>query len=219
MEKSDIKEINTQSSEKSKFVPLPNLSRQIISAKSEQRQTEGKKDCAIISMYIKNIYQVSVSGSSANLAISEIESQAKASNASIYQQGSHKIFILQPREGLNISLEALSLAESFMNILEEHNNSHALKIQYGIGVNQGPMFVEIIDKKPKFTSSGNTVLVSKRLSIYSSEAIRFTEEIYRNVVGKIRAEKVDDNQWTLSSIRQKNSGSEFINKFMKRNKF
>ena len=80
------------------------------------------------------------------------------------------------------------------------------------------MIIENNEGKTKLTAIGNTITSAKNLAEYSQNQIRMSDDIYRSVLGKVKSEKIAEKQWKLISMPKRSQHSEFINKFMQRNK-
>ncbi|PIN93904.1 hypothetical protein COU54_01170 [Candidatus Pacearchaeota archaeon CG10_big_fil_rev_8_21_14_0_10_31_24] len=181
-------------------------------------QEEGKKqECAIVSLFLKNSGQ-SDPNSPIPDTVEKILYKARVAKAINYNQGDHKVMIFPESKFENQSLSALILAKEIKKELEEHNKKYASKISFGIGINKGPMISERSGDTTKFTSVGSTLVSAKRVAEQASADILITEEIRKNLLGKIKVHRVGDKLWRINDLVQRDPNSEFIKRFMDRQK-
>lgn len=180
---------------------------------------EGKKqECAVVSVNVRNISSIeSVEGNSAMGIIMKIIEDARAENASVYNQGSHKTIVFSPEKSDNPLMSAIKFAKNTEKAISEYNSKFAMKIDFGIGVSNGMMIVEKRGDSVKFTSVGTTVTTAKRLAEQSQSETLISGNIHRAVAGKIKTAKISDNVWRVTELSKREDSSEFIKRFMKRN--
>src|SRR3989338_380517 len=175
----------------------------------------GKREATIISLHLRNLAQLeSVRDSNALGLISSLTGDIAGNKTSVYHQGSDRIIILTEKENNEIS--AIEKAHDIYQKLEEYNKKHALKINYGIGINKGTIIVEQSGDKSRYTAIGTTIVGAKKLAEKAQSCIYFSEDIHKYSIGKVKSEKAGEKYWKLLSIQRRGQHSEFIDKFMRR---
>lgn len=191
-------------------IPSPqDTSKDIISG--GERQT-----ASIISLDIKNMGEIH--GVKSNEAIDAIDQaliKIKESGAKIYSDGNRRVIILAPiltRKSDNTD-DAIGVARSIRNSIEEFNRSNDLKISYGIGVHEGTLIVEKMEGKFRFTSINGAVRNSKALADLAERQIYISNEMHGRTAGKYRSDKVSEKAWRLTDLTSKHRYEQFIQKF------
>ncbi len=185
--------------------------------------SDGKKEeVALVSFKIKNLSALMTGENNAISTIERALSIAKESRARVYEQGEYKTIILseslmKEKEILN---KAISLAQEINNLMDDYNKRYALKISYGIGVHIGDVIIETSsDGRVRFTSVGSTTIIAKRAADRAVNMVYLSEMVRRRTAGKVKSEKVsEEGFWKLQSIINRNQHSEFIGRFMKKQK-
>ena len=177
-----------------------------------------KEEVAVIALKIKNISRLRDSESSAFLTIERVLQKARNTMARVYDQGAFKIIVLAPRLTKNSDNngEAVKLAHQINMALNEFNKKYAIKIEYGLGVNNGEMFIESIEGKPKFTSVGNTIVLAKNAAEKANSELLLSPTFYRKVYNIVKAEQTLNRLHKVNSIIERDKHSEFIQNFMKK---
>lgn len=181
----------------------------------------GKKELVtVIVLKIKNLSELLTSENNALPAIERAIQKTKDIKGRVYEQGEYKTVILSPSfiGGEEVIGKGLALAEDIRSIIEEYNKYYALKINYGIGIHSGEMFIETNKEgKIKFTAVGGTTLLAKRAADRAQNCAYLTEIVHRKMLGKIKSEKISsEGFWKLNQILRRDKHKDFINKFMKK---
>jgi len=176
-----------------------------------------KQKSSIIVLKIKNEKDIKNKDSPAKEAIRKAINEVRSRSIQASRVGDSIVFVLAPLMTNNPenSAQAVECASKLNNILEEHNNRHPQKVQYGIGVHEGELIVEYISEKFNFNSLGNTLSFAKKLAENAENEVLISNPIHTTNRGKIKVEK-KNNFWKLESINQTGKHKEFINKFMQR---
>ena len=100
--------------------------------------------------------------------------------------------------------------------LKEFNKKNAVKIDYGLGVHVGQMFVEFAEGKAKFTSAGSTTVIAKNAAEKSSNELFISSVTHRKVYNIVKGEQTQYGLYKVNSILDRSQHSQFIQKFMKK---
>ena len=180
-----------------------------------------KEETAVIALKIKNLPEHLASESKALSAISSALEAARDRKARIYEQGEFKVIILSPSitGEKETEMAAVKIANEMKEIFDEHNKKHALKIEYGLGINSGEMILEVISGKAKFTSIGNTTISAKKTAETSKNDILMTRQAHRKTSTKVKAESIKNGElWRVKHIINRDKHNAFIQKFMSKQK-
>ncbi len=180
-----------------------------------------KQECAIISIYIKNLQDLEAQKSDGLKTIDSAIWQAKDKGAKIYSEGSFKIAVLTPSNAKdsNIYVDGVRIAEQVERIINEYNKRSAQKVEFGVALNFGELIHESADGKFKFVSPDNSLGQAKKLSMFSNKEVILSEKAHAKTVGKIKTAKLQDRDlWKLEKIVDRTAHVDFINKFKQDNK-
>ncbi len=175
---------------------------------------------AVVALKMKNINEHKAAGSNPFESVNSLIQGLEKSKTRAYEQGHEKIIIFfGEQDEKKQNLDAIRFAEKINDALKEHNSRRALKAKYGICINAGEMIVEKIGEKMRFTSIGSTTIAAKRGSELAQENIILTDKIYRKVVGSVKAEPAFGKEfWKITRVINREKHSEFLKRFMKREK-
>ena len=180
-----------------------------------------KQESSIISIKIKNPEVVYSRGSFALKALDSALWKAKEQGAKIYSEGDFRLIIFAPiltKEQDN-SLRAITTAQTIERILSQYNRRAAKKIDFGIGVNIGGLIVESREGIFKFMSVDNTISATKRISNYSKNEVILSEPIHRKTVGKVKVEKIENqNLWKVNKILDRSQYQPYLKNFKTKEK-
>lgn len=190
-------------------------------AKSGQTMEGGKKEEAVvIALRIKNISEIQ-NNDEALKTIDGALWKAKDDGAKIYNDGDYRIVVLSPSltKQKENTIKAVNVANNVERILREYNKRSRARINFGIGINTGDMAVEMREGKFKFVSMGSTVSTAKKISMHSNGDVLISDNVHRKSVGKIKTEKMRDNNfWKVLKVTDRTEHEDFINKFKQRQK-
>ena len=224
---------------KSKFVPYNGSSvhskEAVSNVKTEKLETytpessvvssssdDNKGDVAIIALKIKNSVKLKDAQSSAFLTIEHLLQNARMAKANVYDQDSFKVIIfsskLTKKPELEVYTEAVKVGIEIDTALKEFNKKYAIKIDYGIGGHVGQMFVENVQGKVKFTSSGNTVIVAKNAAEKANNGFIISSVFHRKVYNIVKVEQNSSGLYLVNSVINRTQNSQFIQRFMNKGK-
>lgn len=178
-----------------------------------------KEECSLVALKIRNINEIQGSDSNAKGSINSALMIAKEAKAKVYVDGDYRVIILSGKMREENNLKAVSIAKAIDDVLSEHNKRYAHKIDYGIAVHSGDLIVERRAGDFRFNSLGNTIPIAKRAAEKANAEVYLTESMQRKVMSNVRSEKNrEENLWKLNSLRTREQHSQFIDKFMSRNR-
>jgi class 3 adenylate cyclase len=178
-----------------------------------------KQESSIVCLNVRNMAELMTSKGGALGALDRALSKAKSTRAKIYIDGNYRVIIFAPaitRESAN-ETRAINAAKQIEEVLTEYNKLHVQKVEFGIGVNSGELIAESRDGGFKFTSVGNTISAAKRISDNADSEILLSELFHRKTAGTVKVEP-EKGAWKIKRIVNRDRNSEFINKFMDRQK-
>jgi hypothetical protein len=184
--------------------------------------TEGsREECSIIALRIKNSEEVENAKGSGLDAIERALTRARDAKAKIYSDKNYKTMVFAPSitNEKDNSMKAVAIAHEIENMLLEHNKRMGEKIMFGIGVHNGEMILENTNGQFKFNAIGNTMPYAKKVADSVNSGTGVSEFVHRKILGKVRSERIEGtNYWRIGKIRDREMHSEFINRFMQRQK-
>lgn len=178
-----------------------------------------RQECALVTIKIKNFDALRNSEGSAPATLDRIMSLARSRKAKIQAQDPFRTAVFVPsltKEQDNI-LAAVKFAKEVETILNDHNRKYGQKIDFGIGVNKGDMFVEIYGGSANLTSIGNVSLMARKLAELSEADVLLSPDAFRRTMGVVRAERIaKKGAYKINNIIDRERHSGFIDNFMKR---
>jgi len=195
--------------------PMHMAKPKILSAASNLIKNGEKEDCSIITLKIKNLEEIEKARGPALDVLRSGISKAKEAKAKVYSDGNYRTFVFSKilTGEKDNTLLAARIAKEIEASLKEHNKKFAQKIDFGIGVNVGDMIVESIDGNFKFSSLGNVIILSKKISENAVQETLMSDNAHRRITGKARGEKIGEF-WRIKHIIDRERHSEFINRFL-----
>ena len=106
-------------------------------------------------------------------------------------KGEYLMIIFTPRVTKTFNNENLAAKVGFeiFKGLQKHNKKFSEKIDFSIGINSGDLITSIENKKLKYTSIGNTILVSKKIADQGRNQLLVSSGV-RNKLGRgLRTQK------------------------------
>ena len=100
--------------------------------------------------------------------------------------------------------------------MKDFNKKYAIKIDYGIGAHVGEMFLEMVEGKPKFTSTGNVTVLAKNAAEKANNELFTSSLLHRKVYNIVKGEQTQYGLFKVNSILNRGQHSAFIQKFMKK---
>ena len=182
--------------------------------------SEGKREeCSIITLSVKNLMEIEKAGGSAADAVERSLTRARDARARIYSDRNYKTMVLAPSitNQKETSLKAVEIAKEIENSLLEHNKRAGERVSFGIGVHNGEMILENINNQLKISPVGSSIPYSKKIADTMSSGLGVSESVHRKLLGKVKSDKIEGTTfWRISKIRDRELHSEFINRFMQR---
>jgi hypothetical protein len=180
--------------------------------------TGKKEECSVIALTVHNIHEL-VEDDQASDLLNKISNRAVSSKAVVREDRNTHLIIFSPQktQNPNPSILAVKLSKEIEKWIQEYNQKHALKIQFGIGIHLGEMIVESMQNASAFHAIGNTVIAAKKAADRASQQLLLTNPVHRKVSGVVKAEKIPaESLWKVTDIVEREDYSEFIGKFMER---
>lgn len=178
-----------------------------------------KQECAIVALKVKNYNDIINSTSNALESIDSTLSRVNSYSGKVVRDGQFWMMIFPPLStGNNNHLNAVRCAQQIEEALKEYNRRYSLKIKYGLGVTVGDLIMETGKGEFNFASVGNTIPSSKRIAEASSGDALLSDSMRKKSLGVIKTEKVAEGAWKIVKFVDRSPSSEFIDRFMKRQK-
>ena len=192
-----------------------------VSNKSNIISEGSREECAVISLKLKNREEIERANGDAMSAVERALTRARDAKAKVYSDKEYKTIIFAPSltNEKDNSMKAVAIAREIENILNEHNKRFGEKIMFGVGVHNGEMIVESASGKFKFNSIGSTIPSVKKIADSSSYGTAVSEMVHRRILGKVKSDRVEGtNYWKIRKIMDRDRHSDFIDKFVQRQK-
>lgn len=182
--------------------------------------TDGKREeCSVISLKIENLAEGS-KGEAAG-AIESALMKAKGANAKIFSSGEFKTIIFAPlvtKEEDN-SMRAIKTAKEVEDVLRQYNAGTNDKIKYGIGVHNLPLILSAAEGRFKFNTIDSSMTILKNIAEKAHYDVGISGHVHRKLLGQIKDERIGgDNFWRIRKVMQRDQYSDFINKFLTKQK-
>jgi hypothetical protein len=194
---------------------------------NELRNIEGRKNIdngrkektSVVSLKIKELNEFMNDDSSAGEVIRKLLEEARGLKGKVVQSGESFNIIFAPimtRETDN-ALRAVKIAKLIKEELDSHNRKYAQKAQYGIGIHEGEMIVELKNGDLNFNPLGNAISYAKKMAEVSEAEIYISNQIHSSTRSKVKVEKSKDGvYWKVNSIPDGDKHNKFIRNFMER---
>jgi len=206
--------------EKITAVPLNTKSKIKTKSKAElSLSIKGEKqNASIVALRIKNLQEIESKKTNAGETIQQIVTLAEENKAAVYENQGLLFFILAPIKTRTFGNEknALHIAQSAKQILEEHNKKFNQKIDYGLSINYGT----IIAKKEspsllKFMSMGTLITGAKKMTTISNKEILLGETIKEKLGRDITTEKQKRHGTEIFVVKEIKAKSEEHQRFIR----
>lgn len=178
-----------------------------------------KQYSSLVALNIKNSGKI---GSFKEI-LNEVAGTIVENKGAIYQSGNFLIAILAPISTRTFKNEVLAvkLAGEIDSKLKAYNQKAREKIDYGIIVHSDELVVSKTKDVLKFTTTGNALTVSKKLSDLADNEYLISENAYQKAMSDIKANKEirnGVNLYKVSKIIDKEAADKFIHDFLNRQK-
>jgi hypothetical protein len=189
-----------------------------MSAISTSTNTGMKQECAVISLKIRNLVEIAESKSNALETIHIALAKARSIKASVYEQNDYRTIVIPLAVAKdNLPATAAKLIQDMDKLLSEHNKKYSQKIDYGLGAHIGELIVERINGKYKFSPIGNTMQTARKIADSAKQESLISEPLRTKAMKEIKVQRKGD-YYSITQLKDATQHSEFINKFMQRNK-
>ncbi|MEK6888620.1 MAG: adenylate/guanylate cyclase domain-containing protein [Nanoarchaeota archaeon] len=186
--------------------------------KNEQGIVHGEKQkTSIVSVRIKN----SNSDTKDNLLASirsRILEEARSMKATTNQTADSITAIFAPimTKKEDNAQDAVTLATKIKRILDEHNKKHKQRLDYGVGINEGDLIVEISEGRFRFSPAGTTIQTAKNLAGSANGEILLSDRVHASTRARVKVEKAKEG-WRIAQIKDNSKYAEFRDKFVEKN--
>jgi len=226
-ERGGVEKVNAQETKKIKPTP-DHIDKKFLGiyVKEAQHEVELKgkeEEVAVLAIRFDNLEKVSrVNRETFERIINEI----KDSKGAVYQSNEYILSIYTSVNTRSFENEkiALKIAEKIATIIREHNKKFKETINAGISLHSGKMIIRKEDKV-KFSALGNTLTLTKRLadlSLKKNCVVLLSEDIYKKMMSVLKADRINFEgtiAYSLEKSIMREDNAEFIQGFLKRNKF
>ncbi len=178
-----------------------------------------KQNCALIVLKISNLPSIT---EEAKHKLAELLSIARKHKGMIELKDEYMIIIFSPlitKTFKNEVIAAKASQEIFKN-LEEFNKNHSSKIEFNIGLNSGDLICSIENKKLKYASVGNTVLLAKKIADSDKEKLLvpsdFRKKIIRDLKVKKQGEVGKKDVYSVVKVTDREANEEKLKDILKR---
>jgi hypothetical protein len=139
-----------------------------------------KQNSAIVSIRVEDYKKL---GKSAKEELDRIFEVVGENKGTVEIKENHFLLVFNPLITKTFKNEqvALKVAYEVYTLLNEYNHRFKDKIVFNIGVNSGDLISEIRDKKLKYTSMGNTVLLAKKISDMDDGKLLISEKVKKSL--------------------------------------
>jgi len=183
-----------------------------------------KQKATLLSLKIDNQEEI-FKGSNASKTIEDSVNSILESKGKVYRSGKYIIGVFAPviTRTFDNGFDVIKIADNISNNLNEHNKKYSPKLNFGIGVNEGNIIAETNNGKLSFTPLGNSIQTVKKISDMAKNNCLLGEEINKGIGSKIKTianpERFNIKTYSIKDSLDKTQHSQFINKFLDRNKF
>lgn len=181
-----------------------------------------KQGVDIICLKVNNLEELNSVKGNAKDTIQNIVKIAEEQKASVYENQENLFFIFAPINTRTYKNEksAIKLAKEIKEILSEHNQSSAQKIDFGISANHGDIIAKKEPHSLKFMSLGSTITAAKKIASLSKREILLSEKMNAKIATFAKTEKHTREKVPVYIIKQMRRDDEeskkFIRSFLKR---
>lgn len=178
-----------------------------------------KQKSVILSLRIKNYSEL---GDNSKRELINIVKEESKSKGLIDWKEDYVFVVFSPLVTKTYSNEVLA-CKSGINIqrrLNEFNRKFENKIDYNIGIHVGDLVSSKENEKLKYTSIGNTVSLSKKISDFSRGKVLVSEEIRRKLLRDLKVEKegkIGENLvYSIVEVKDKEANAAKLKDILKR---
>lgn len=181
-----------------------------------------KQNAQIVSLYLKNINDLSSKEGNAKESLQKIVNFADSNKASTYEGNNSIFFILSPLKTKTFKNEkvALEIAKKAKEILDNHNKIFKQKIDFGISINEGTIVAKQDSNSLKFMAFGPLMNSSKKIALMANDSITISEKANEKMKPYAKTEKQNKEGisfYTIKEFKNYEEHQKFLKSFMERN--
>jgi len=194
-------------------------SKKIGSAESALVLKGEKYPSSILTLKIKNF---STLNKNSRENLKKIVESTKESKGLVNWMGEYILVIFSPIVSKTYKNEILAVKCAFTLLkgLQDHNKKFSDKIEFNIGVNSGDLIASKEQGKLKYTSIGNTISFSKRISDSNEGKILVSDAVRKKLLRDIKVTKAgaigENNLFEVSSVKDKEANEAKLKELLKR---
>lgn len=180
-----------------------------------------KYKSAVVALSVKNYNSLD---EITKKSLHDIVSEAGKRKGLIDWRGDYIFIVFSPliTKTYNNEILAVKTGKDILNKLNEHNKKFNGKIEFNIGVHIGELIASKTDGKLKYTSIGNTISFSKRISDSDTGKLIISEEIRKKLLRDLKVSKnkeIGEKQtYNVSEIKDKSGNEARLKDLLKRMK-
>lgn len=180
----------------------------------------GEKEVAsIIALKIENLSSL---GTNAKKELLEILKIAKDSKGMIERKDNCIMIIYSSltTKTFNNEIIASRVGSQLLQLLEAYNRKFEEKISFNIGIHSGEIISSLENNKLKYTSLGNTVILSKKISDLAKGKLLVSDSIRNKIIRDLKVDQftiVGKNQiYSVSKVNDRTANTEKLKDLLKR---
>lgn len=151
--------------------------------------------------------------------IGDFRSLVKSSGGYLEDEGTVLLGIYTQRiAGPEFMQKAVKTGWAASQKIAEYNRLARYKVKAGLGLSDGQLITGYEGKKLSYASVQNTIGRAKNLAAQSRGDLLIPDSLYHKIVSDIRAVRAEKG-WKVTSVKDSEQHTKFINSFMKRNDF
>jgi len=182
-----------------------------------------KEEAGILNLKIKNFEEFKNKGGPAMESFKDILRTAYDLKGAVFESEDNFVIIFTPSltKTFDNILKAVEAAGKIQKKIEEHNKKFRDKIVFGIGINSGNLIAQVAGDKLNFTSLGQTISLSKKISDISNGEILLSKPAHEKTRSSILTEKQEKGGaevFEVKRIIERERYKEFISEFLERQK-
>jgi hypothetical protein len=147
-----------------------------------------KTQSSILALKIKNYSSL---GKEALTSLKKTLEIAKENKGMVDQKEDYFLIIFSPisTKTFKNEAQAAKAGRQILESIEEYNKKAVDKIEFGLGLHTGELITSLENKKLKYTSIGNTIILAKKISGESEGKLLASEETRKKLLREVKSEK------------------------------
>ncbi len=187
--------------------------------RADEVQNGEKENASLVALKLKN-YDVLKGNDGVKGVVNGIVSDARRSGAYVEQGiGGALLFIFTKSvtKQADNTLSAVEFGKSMVEKIVDYNSKVTNRIEFGAGVNNGEIIAEYRGGILKYHAMGNSVFGAGKIADSASDALIISDSVHAITRARVKVEKAM-NGWKVANIKDNSKYSDFIGKFMTRQK-